>query len=73
MVTHDGRELGRPTVTVAPRGSAIASLAIPLPRAGVLRVAIDDNGGLPDDDARVRPRITLPLTLAPAPAPQPSR
>lgn len=70
VVAHDGRELGRPTVTVAPRGSATVALATPLPRAGILRVSIDDPGGLPDDDAHVRvldaaPPIGVVIVTAP--------
>ena len=70
VMTHDGREIGRQTVVVAPRGSATATLTTPLPRTGVLRVSIDDAGGLPDDDARVRvldpaPPVGVVIVTAP--------
>ncbi len=70
VVTHDDREIGRPEVVVAPRGSATANLVTPLPRTGVLRVSIDDAGGLPDDDARVRvldpaPPVGVVIVTAP--------
>lgn len=69
-VSHDGREIGRPTLTIAPRASATATVETPQPRTGVLRVAVEDPGGLPDDDARVRvldpaPAITVLVVTAP--------
>jgi len=69
-VTHDDREIGRPAVTVPGRGAATATLPTPLPRTGVLRVSVDDPGGLPDDNARLRvldPAPAVPVTIVAGP------